>query len=415
MKYCTILFLAALILSACSKKKSVDIPEPGPGQHQKALEIVWKVQTDTSIFGSEGRQPLLWNDKLLWSNAPYGNGFEILLSDALDGTEYWRWDDFFQYPTLPYFNFHFISGDKYCFNNIQETHIIDLHTGNTFWQDLNRNAGAYISPVGEDLYGKLQDTDFMPSTCTLRRANINDPGWKNMLTLRAADHAGYSPAIFGPSLWQSSIGDSILVFQNRSWNFNTSDGRVDLYAYNLNRDTLHFRILDIEPSGNSNVLAPLIHGSRVFLLGLKNIHCVDMKTGNILWQKGFPGAGNHLLLSNLVVSEDKLIVKADNERIYAFNISNGNMIWATDDAGGSPSHMVRSGGAVYYTSDSNGKLYGVDISNGHIFLSEESPHKGLIDFPQASFHGGVAVSSTERLIYVHDHYYMMAIKIPGSL
>lgn len=404
-----------LMLVSCTKKKPDAIPDTTDSGNTESLTIEWKIRTDTSGLICDGREPLLWNNKLLWSNAPLGQGFRLILSDAATGSEIWTWNNFIHDADFPYFNYHFIFEGRYCFNNIQETHSIDLNTGLSAWQNHNSKTAAYISLAGGYLYGKLNNSNYRPKRCVLRRSKVDAPGWEEILSLDASDLSGYSPAIFGPSLWLSKTADSILVFQNRSWNFNSGDGQIDLYAYNINQDKLHFDIKDLEPSGNSNVLSPLIDGDRVYLLGQKNLHCVDLNTGAVLWQKGFPGNGHHLMLSSLVIDGNRIIVKPDNDPIYAFNKYSGGLIWSTVHAGSSPSHLYQGKGSIFYTSDADGKLYGVRTSDGFIFMSEDSPNLGNTAYPGAAFHGGLAVNKERGLLYVHDHYFMMAIKIPSPI
>lgn len=404
-----------MLSASCSKKEKLVPPGPShPKPQPSALEVVWQIRVDTTSFGSQAREPLIWEDNLIWNNAAFGQGFEIMLTDGETGAEIWRWKDFIQYPELPYNNFHFVKGDRYCFNNIQETYIIDIQTGITLWQEYNPNSGAYISLAGDHLYGKLNNKDFRPDQCRLRRLRLDSPQWEEVLRLNASENMGYSPAIFGPGLWLSPSGDSILVYQNRSWNFMTQDGKIDFHAFNLSTDTYHFQLMDVEPSGNSNVHAPFIDGDRAYLMGQKNLHCVDLVSGQILWQKGFPGSGHHLMLSNLVIDGDKLILKPDDDRIYAFNKYSGTLLWSQENAGASASHIYLDRGAVYYTSDADGKLYGVRTADGNIFIAAESPNSTPDRFPGASFQGGLAINNKLNLIYLHDHYYMMAIKIPGS-
>ena len=398
---------------SCKKAEKKDIPEPVAAVSDPALEVFWQVRADSGELGSFGREPLIWGDKLIWSNARYAEGFEVILTDATKGTELWRWQDFIKYRELPYQNFHFIANDHYYLNNIQETHCIDLSTGQTAWQDYNANAGAYISLAGDHLYGKLQDQAFKPNTCILRRTGLGQLGWESILQVDKEDNQGFSPAIFGPSLWLAPGGDSVLIFQNRSWNFNLGKGRIDLCAFDLNAQTWRFVIKDIEPTGNSNVLPPLVDGHLAYLVGAKNLHCVDLQTGKVLWQKGFPGRGHHLMLSNLVIDGSMLVVKSDDDRIYGFDKVSGRILWDQSDAGGSPSHMKLCRGVVYYTSDSDGKLYGVKTATGEILCSSASPNQGKAGCPLAGFHSGVAVSEELGLIFAHDHHYMMAIKMPG--
>jgi hypothetical protein len=399
------------VLGSCEKKRLSEAGKPGALYPESGVTVVWQVRVDSSTQVAAGREPLLWEDKVLWSNALSGKGFEIILSDGKSGSEIWRWQDFIKYPDLPFHNYHFVSGDYYGINNIQETHVINLRNGLTVWSYFDRNAGAYISEAGGYLFGKQNDRDFRPVSCSLRKTALASLEWETVLQLSAAGDSGFSPAIFGPALWINPAGDSILLFQNRSWNFQTGAGKVDLCAFDMSNDSMLFLLPDIEPSQNSNVLPPIVDGDRAYLTGQKNLHCIDLINQKVLWQKGFPGPGHHLMLSNLIIDGDILVVKPDNDLIYGFNKSSGELIWSTAQAGSSPSHMKLSEGVVWYVSEANGRVYGVNTEDGRLQHKIRSPNEGRPDCPAAAFHGGLAVNSKLGQIYVHDHHFFMAIKM----
>ena len=405
--------LAVVLLSSIALSCQKKVLKPNVFSPRVITDgVVWKTPIDSAHGGAECRTPVIWEDKVLWSSAASGEGFKIRLSECLNGSLIWTWDDFIKYADLPYANYDAVGENCYVLNSFQETHVIDLNSGLTRWQSYNPNTGPYISLVGGFLYGKLHNRDFQPEVCELRRSSVKIQDWRPVLSLDAQKDSGYAPAIFGPSLWMHPGGDSILIFQNRSWNFKTNDGKIDLHAYNLTQASNYYCFTDIEPSGNSNVYPPLIDGDRAYLLGQKNLHCIDLKSQSIKWQKGFPGTGHHLLLSSPIISRTRMIIKSDDDRIYAFNKFDGNLIWSTSNAGHSPSHLCLHEGVVYYTSEADGKLYGVRISDGAVVLEMSSPHQGDERYPKASFDSGLAINSEYNLLYIQDRYFMMAIKIP---
>lgn len=405
------LLLCFMALS-CEKRGVPDAGKPDGKGHDTGVSVVWQISADSLAQMALGREPLVWEDKVVWSNAAAGKGFEIILSDGKSGSEIWRWQNFIKYPDLPYHNYHFIQDHYYCINNIQETHVIDLNTGQEVWSYFDSNAGAYISEAGAYLFGKQNDRDFRPLRCKLRRTQISSLSWESILELHADEDSGYSPAIFGPSLWISPAGDSVLVFQNRSWNFGTGRGKIDFCAFDMTNDSMLFVLPDIEPSQNSNVLRPLVEGNRAYLAGQRNLHCIDLIDQKVLWQKGFPGPGHHLMLSNLIVAGELVIVKPDDERIYGFNKYSGQIIWATSGAGATPSHMQLAGDRVYYISESDAHIYGVSTADGKVQVRIRSPNENRVECPGAGFHGGLAVNLKLGLVYAHDHHFFMAIKIP---
>jgi outer membrane protein assembly factor BamB len=189
-------------------------------------------------------------------------------------------------------------------------------------------------------------------------------------------------------------------------------GKIDLCAFDMSNDSMYFVLKNIEPSQNSNVLRPLVDGHRAYLAGQKNLHCIDLENRQILWQKGFPGQGHHLMLSNLIIEGDLLVVKADDDHIYGFNKFSGQLLWATAHAGASPSHMKLAGNRVYYISEADAHIYGVNITDGSVQVRIRSPNEDRAEYPGAGFHGGLAINEQLGLIYAHDHHFFMGIKIP---
>lgn len=400
---------------ACEKPKPPSNPiEPNNDTIKSSLKLVWKQAIDTSQSGGESHQPLVFDNKLVWNSAPFGEGYSIFLSNGENGDILWSWQNFIKHPTLPWTNFQFIYQNSYVFNNNDETHVIDLSSGINIWryQVPNGNGEPNIVRIGDHVYHKHSSDEWPHTSVHLVRSPISYNNWDTVLSLYTDSLNDYTPAICGPTLWMKN-GDSVLVFQNRSYRFGADpDGQIDFYAYNLSQKKMEFILRDIEPTGNSNVLPPVVEGDRAYVLGNRNLHCIDLKNQKILWQKGFPGPGHHLMLSNLVIDGNRLIVKPDNDAIYAMDKYTGDLIWDMREAGHSPSHMKFWNGMVFYTAEGEGKLFAVRTRDGKIIWNEDSPHDGDINYPSASFRNGVAINPDLGYIYAHDKHFMMCFELP---
>lgn len=410
----TFIPLVLLFAIGCEKPElaSPPLPESGDKPDSK-LELVWKVPLASDEDICESREPMVYQDKLICNSAPAGSGFTIWLLDGKTGQQEWSWNSFIKYPTITYSNHQFIEDDKYIINNGEETHVIDLNSGNTLWQSFYKRAGHYVTIIDGYIYHKHNSQQWPTEYQHLVRSPINYVQWDTILSLDKDNLDGYSPAIFGPTLWMSPSNDSILVFQNRSWRFGSNqDGQIDLYGYNLSKEKVEFIKKDIEPTGNSNVLPPVVEGDRVYVIGNRNLHCIDLVSREFIWQKGFPGSGHHLMLSNLIIDGNRLIVKPDNDAIYAFDKYTGELLWNTYEAGYSPSHMKFYNGMVFYTAEGDGKLFAVSTSNGQIVWREDSPNDGNRKYPSAAFQNGVAINEQLGYIYAQDKYFMLCFKLP---
>ncbi len=410
------ILLPLLMAWACEKPKPFLPPEPvEPDTTYKGkLDMVWKAKFDSSGVRGESQQPLMYGEKLLWNAAPHPHGFSVMLSDAKTGKVEWEWSNFLKYPIIHWNNHQFIHGHYYAMQNNGETNVIDLNDGTTVWQFFSNDNEPNIWNVGDYLYanhskGSGSSTEFVK----LVRSPVSYMDWETIYTIYTDSIGGYVSTMNGPTLWMSPSGDSIFLWQNRSYNFATSDGQIDLYAYNFSKQGIEWIMEDIEPVGGSNVLAPVVEGDRCYVLGERNLQCFDLVNRKMLWQKGFPGFGHHLKLSNLIIDGNRLIVKPDNDAIHALDKMTGDNLWSTFEAGTSPSHMQLWNGMVFYTSEAKGKIYAVKTSNGEIVWAEDSPHDGNSKYPAAGFDNGVAIHAGLGYIYVHDHHFMMCFKLPG--
>ncbi len=81
--------------------------------------------------------------------------------------------------------------------------------------------------------------------------------------------------------YDPQTGDEILVLQHRMA-FPTR--RIDLLAYNLTADSILWWHKDIDPNGNSNIQQINIFDDKVVFFSARLVHCVDLPSGEILWQ-----------------------------------------------------------------------------------------------------------------------------------
>lgn len=112
----------------------------------------------------------------------------------------------------------------------------------------------------------------------------------------------------------------------RFWQFRYASAYRDRYGYN---------------SGPR--ASPIISGGRVFTYGAEGrLHCLDLKTGHLLWQRdlatefnvrqNFFGVG-----ATPLVEGDKLIVNLGapgGPSVAAFDVSTGRLVWGADDRWG---------------------------------------------------------------------------------
>ena len=109
---------------------------------------------------------------------------------------------------------------------------------------------------------------------------------------------------------------------------------------------------------------PQSDGSLLFLGVWGNkFYSIDQKTGNIVWQKHIgksfyysPGIATPYL------NDDKVVLPAKDNQLYAYNKANGNLLWSTPISAGYSSPSGKDG--VIYLATQQGKVIAIDEKNG---------------------------------------------------
>ena len=178
-------------------------------------------------------KPVLHQGNVLYSMLFYVDGFEFLrMVKAQNGEPVWAWNPEKPGETVGRVS-RMVNGDLLALTHWNTYYGIDLHTGLNKW----------VAPVGTDfatgspelriiveyLYTEHSARLTLDTLSYFTRGHLSNGRWDTLFSMSAQE--GYRPHLFPPALWLSPTGDSILIFQNRQWNFSKSDGRVDLLAF----------------------------------------------------------------------------------------------------------------------------------------------------------------------------------------
>ena len=164
----------------------------------------------------------------------------------------------------------------------------------------------------------------------------------------------------------------------------------------------------MEENGNSSIFKPILYDDKVFFQGAKSIFCYNIKSGDLLWKKTFGSDG--LLTCNSVIAEDKIILNGTLKHVYALNLETGDLIWDNEDASSENSgNMVYYKDHVYFISEGNGKLYGVNTLNGETILEMDSPNDTGSN--GVGFKSGIVINPNLNYLYASDNYFFMCIKL----
>jgi len=374
-----------------------DIPE---------INVLWKVPLVRDSLESSTLNPSVFGNHVVGGGERiFAASGEICRVDILTGKLNWYVDcDIHTTPlTSLKINNIFVGlcDDGFTAYNIND--------GSIVWAS-DYNGGYQIGKFGDKIFNTHTSGTYPSTSSSLVMADINIGVWDTIYTLDIVDN--YSTHIMPPGVMINDSNDTILYFQNRQWNFSESDGKIDLYAYNMTADSLLWVNYDLDEVGNSSIQPPLIYDGKVYFRGSWVLYCFDAATGEKLWDRTF-GADmfEDLLFGNTLVINDKLIVKTSGNSIYAFNPDVGNIIWQRSDVGGTTCDMVAYKGNVYYGSVGNGKIHVINATSGRIVKQFDSPGDSDPETPHAGFYKGVAIDSVTNRLFAGDGYYLYCIDI----
>lgn len=380
------------------------------------FNVLWRTPLNPDTADCISMQPVVYNGKVVYSILFYVGGYEFLRAvDAASGQPVWAWDPIWPGETLSRGS-RFSRENQFVLTHSGPTYCIDLNSGQNIWYNTvnssNTTGKPYLSRVGDHIYTEHSSKIVLDTASYFVRADINTGIWDTLFVLKSDE--GYRPSLFPPSLWVSPIGDSILIFQNRQWNFPASDGRLDMLAYNLRTRSFEWTNKDFDPVGNSNIETPLIHENKVFLQAEKAVYCFDAATGTRLWKWDAPLSGDNLMQANMVVAEGKLYVKPNNDRaLYALNLVTGKTVDYIQNAGVGQGILSYHNGILYYASEGDGKIYAIHLTQRRVIWGDKSPTEALPGKWQGDTTcRNLRVSPEHNCVFVADNYFLMAIALP---
>jgi len=286
--------------------------------------------------------------------------------------------------------------------------IINLLNGEVIW-DYNAAEGDSHMCVWNDKFFHSNVTGINPFTHS--KLVMSDILTQNFRTIYEVDSvAGYSCHLYPPAVMINDENDTLLFFQNRQWKSAPYDGKIDFYGYNMSDETLLWKLDDINESGNSSIFIPLIHENKVYFKAGYEVFCFDAETGNIIWEFNPPSASD-MLLGNLIIAENKLIVKTSGSELYAVSLESGGIIWSNLQSGDTPNGLTYFDGVIYYVTDSDSKLHAIEVATGKELWSIISPNRYESVSFGTYFYNGVAIDPATRRLYITDTHFINCFQL----
>lgn len=408
-------FLLPFLLHCKTEESEHCNPIPGDTiATEKQPVVLWQTPLNPDTMECYSMRPIVYHDKVLYSMLFYRDGYELLRAvDAQTGAPGWNWDPLGYGETL--------KGSRQVWNNLLIlTHGdfyygIDMNTGQNQWVQHIGSAETtgdfYLSVINDQVYTEQSSKYILDTLSYMTRAAVNTGKWDTLFQIKG--EGGYRPHLFPPALWINPNGDSILILQNRQWNFDLSDGRVDIMAYNLKSRQFEWKVSDFDPVGNSSVENLLVYDNKAYILCEKTMYCFNAATGDILWKWPVPQSYDNLMLTNMLLAEGKIFVKpANEEQLYGLDPNTG-IVLKNFISGSGPAIMTYYQGVIYYGSGGDGRMYAYRADTGEKIWDFRSPHyyQPGRAYGKAVF-DDMVLAPEYNCIFITDRFYVMAIKLP---
>lgn len=358
--------------------------------------IIWKKAFEKTGLTST---PHLYNGNLIVGHtSSTTNHYNVYCVDPTNGDSIW------QTTIITPFSFNpsgregsMIYEGKIVFSTRKRMFVLNADNGEILWnyEDPNNYRGVWI----DDGYIYIAD-GIARSTSTLYRFNINSGVKEKVFAVNRAEYgSNYSPDLRMPVKWTHPSGDEILVLQNRTFGwFTDMKAKMDILAWNLTADSMLWYRESLDGSSSSS--RPAIDGDKVYFFGTWNAYCIDAAGGETIWNYDIGAeAGGSFASANILIVDDKLIVKADYDAMHAVDKETGEGIWYNPDTESSPSLLTVHNDTIWFSSAG---VFGIDANTGEKLIDDWNPGYGDWLFPVASH-------PTNGNIYTSDAKYLYCL------
>lgn len=345
--------------------------------------VVWKEQLEKIGLTST---PHYYQGRIIFGHqAKEKNNYLVYCLDAETGESIWQtrivtpfeFDPFTGQMSILYEN-------KIVFSTSKRMFVLNLDDGEILWNytDPHNFAGTCI------IDGHVYIADFvLRKTSAMYRFDINSGAKEALFAIKyGKDELGgdFTPKLLMPVKWIHPCGDEILVLQNRSYGYNRigPDGmygysKMDLMAYNLTADSILWYRYEVD--NFSSGARPAIDGNKVYFYGDRHAYCINPLNGETRW-KYYIGNGpeDDFNTANILIIDDKLIVKPDNDHMHAVHKETGELIWRNNNTASMPGLLTVHQDTIWFGSAG---ILAIDAHTGKTLIDQYKASNGSWIFP----------------------------------
>ncbi|MBN8684278.1 MAG: PQQ-binding-like beta-propeller repeat protein [Chitinophagales bacterium] len=408
------IILSLLFVGCKPEPLNPEPPSPPPPTDVSPLKILWQKpltqDTMNGIYGS-ARFVTPGGDILYTTDFTLPSA-KVVLLNGIDGSKKWEYQAFAEALLEQHV---FQISDHILIHNWRYDDILTPN-GQLLWKNKVEEPGGGMpraNVIGDNFY-TVHFSGPLPycTSMSIVRSHYAQLSWDTLVTIQT-ENDGFYVNLEPPTLWMNPQGDSVLIIRDggvrASGGANNGKNRASLYAFNLRTRQFDWVQKNIDAGGAVSIAQPLIEGDKMYINGVRTLHCFDLNTGNTIWQKEFPEA---IMDGNITVYKNTLMVPSTQIGMWGVDKQTGSILWYNKDVDGNVLLVVQFDGIVYCTSTGYARLYAVNAETGATIWKENSPNRNS-RHPNASFaFAGIAIDTVNRKLYTADKYYLMFIALP---
>ena len=363
MKNSKILF-CALLITQLSCERNNGQPDPDPKPNGVYPQKIWSVVTPAIVQpGLSFTTPILFKDLVVVdqesSDSSYSHQY-VWAYDRLTGQKKWQ----VEYPASTTFSDYYSHDNVVVYSSGSMLNAINLENGQKMWS-LKKNGNVYVNGYQNTL---MHTVDFNTvagpwyDSSSVVLTDIKNGRSRRVITLKR--EGKFCPSLAIPTMWIHNA-DTMLFFQNRGiYDSNGFPGRVDLYAYNLSKSRMEWRIDSIE-NISSLVSKSKIYNGKLYFCGMKNVFCLDPANGQILWKWRSNELNANMPTGNWLFADNKIYVKPLCGVTYALNADTGQEVWSVrQNFGTNALNMAIYKGKLYQSNWGDAMINIIDLGTG---------------------------------------------------
>ena len=352
--------MLAANLVGCKSNEWPPVPEPPVAQSP----VIWKKGLERSGLTST---PLHYQDNILFGHhAKETNNYLVYCLNAKTVDSVWQTRIVTPFEFNPFDGqMSFLSNDKLVLSDSKRMFVLNAMSGEILWNYTDPNNFGGVCIIDNNIY--IAEA-VLRETSTMYRFDINTGVKEKLFTINRSEYgSNYSPDVLMPVKWVHPSGDEILVLQNRTYGwFTDMESKMDILAWNLTADSMLWYRDRLD--GFSSQARPAIDGDKVYFYGDHHTYCINPATGETIW-KYFIGNGpeDDFNIANILIIEDKVIIKPDNEHIHAVNKETGERIWVNEKTEASPGLLTVHKDTIWFASAG---IFGINANTGEKVIDD---------------------------------------------